>query len=364
MIATITNNQIGFYVDMMNHNHRKLIDLEAVRNVPILQIASDIGLVVKRNKAMCFGGHDNKTPSLTFTPSKNLWHCFGCGKKGGNIGLVLECLKLGSWKEAAKWIESNYLHGDSRITIKSMLRHASQNKSNLLKSENLHLPDPEIYEWIIKNSPLTEHGQNYLRSRGFLEETINYFKVSEICIQKNYLFELLHHFPKERLIKCGVIRISESKMRFIWNGSFLLFPFFRDSEIVYLQGRSLIHKNTSPKYLNPYGIKKPLYNESVIRTTEAGEPIILVEGVMDAMAGHQLGWNTVGVLGASSFADEWVSPLARNRIIVLPDNDQAGVIFKNKIRDAFRDVGVSISIAHIDGAKDLSELIEKSIRDI
>ncbi|MBU1208360.1 MAG: hypothetical protein KKH04_15775 [Proteobacteria bacterium] len=39
---------------------------------------------------MCVGGHDARTPSLCFQPSKNLWHCFGCGKGGDTIKLVME----------------------------------------------------------------------------------------------------------------------------------------------------------------------------------------------------------------------------------------------------------------------------------
>ena len=83
-------------------------DLDSIKKVPILEVAARLAIPVKGLKAICFNGHDKRTPSLSFNVRTNTWKCFGaCGTGGSVIDLVMEKEKL-SFKEALNWFAANF----------------------------------------------------------------------------------------------------------------------------------------------------------------------------------------------------------------------------------------------------------------
>ena len=66
-------------------------DLSPLKRIPIIAVARRLGIAVHGTQAMCFMGHDQASPSLSFLKSRNTWRCFGaCGKHGDAIALVME----------------------------------------------------------------------------------------------------------------------------------------------------------------------------------------------------------------------------------------------------------------------------------
>lgn len=79
----------------------------AFNQYPIICVAEKLGIkFMSKSKALCFRGHDVKTPSLSFNPQKNYFHCFGCGVGGGPISLVMNYLNF-NYKEAISWLLTN-----------------------------------------------------------------------------------------------------------------------------------------------------------------------------------------------------------------------------------------------------------------
>jgi len=332
--------------------------IKQIKEIPILQIAQFLGIEVKRNKAMCFSGHDSQSPSLTFTPSRNLFHCFGCGKGGSNIDLVMG-VKGADTSEAIKWLKSNFLN--QLVDVKIKQKNSSQGAQAPVSQCVLN-PNPSIYSALIDKLRLSDSARSYLNDRGFRDNTINKFCIKDITNCKEVFNELVKKYGKEELKKSGLVRQVEFQQKtidyFLWWDQTILFPFFdQNKQIVYIQGRRL---NThGPKYIGLKGIIKPLYNISIINSLNKQSLLFICEGIPDVLAANEMGFQAVGVLGAHSFKDQWVEVLFPYDIVVIPDNDSAGSGFAKKIKDAFLKKGKIIQVVRLHEMKDLSEYYQK-----
>ena len=331
--------------------------ISQIKEIPILSVAKLLGINVKRNKSLCFMGHDTK-PSLSFTPGKNLFYCFGCGIGGSAIDLVKYALGVDK-KDAIKWLKNKFI---IKTTYESTYKLSKNNKVKKKSVEN-NAPDVEIYTRLVDELHLSTSGKNYLVSRGFSEETIKKFQIKDLNNPKGVFKSLSQKYGNRRLNKAGLIRYYENKdylvEKFIWWDHIILFPFFNDRKVTYLQGRRLDDKG--PKYIGLKGIPKPLYNINVINKLKNYDLLLICEGIPDVLAAYEMGYNAVGVLGAHSFQSQWVEMLMRFDIVVVPDNDAAGKDFVKKIKNLFLAKNKIIQIYRIQDAKDLSELNQKKI---
>lgn len=79
------------------------LTLQRLRDLPIEQVAEQVGLLVEHHKSLC-PFHDDHRPSLTFHTRSNTFHCFSCGARGGPIDLVMRRLAM-SFPEACRWLD-------------------------------------------------------------------------------------------------------------------------------------------------------------------------------------------------------------------------------------------------------------------
>ena len=159
------------------------------KNIPILLVASMLEIEVRSNKAMCFTNHDRKSPSLNFSPNKNLWHCFGCGLGGTTIDLVVHCLGM-TPISAAKWLVNNFRHfSNLENNIKLQIAKTNFPPNEKLRTGNeFYKPDSNIYSHLIHISPLQRTGYEYLQNvRGFSSSIIDKFKISQLTEPKKLL---------------------------------------------------------------------------------------------------------------------------------------------------------------------------------
>ena len=78
------------------------LELQKLRELPVVGVAERLGLQVTRHKALC-PFHDDHHASLSFSVRRNSFRCFVCNASGGTIDLVMRCLNLG-FKEACQWL--------------------------------------------------------------------------------------------------------------------------------------------------------------------------------------------------------------------------------------------------------------------
>lgn len=337
-------------------------DLDLLKSLPILAIASRLGIEINKNKSMCFNDHDKKTPSLHFNSSKNVWHCFGCGQGGDNIRLVQQCLQC-SFIEACSWLYAEFNFAPSQRYLQILRRQPKLNNkkfSNVSKFQ----PDTEIYEWLISSSILDEKAYRYLtESRRFSPVTLKNFRIKSLSQPKKKIVNAIEKWGFERVENCGlVVKNKDKSNKFIWWSPVILFPFYDLSQkVVYIQARQIEDK--LPKYINLHGLGTTIFNLQIINELKPNEPIYICEGITDVISMYEQGCNAVGILGASGFKKEWVNYFVKFQIYIVPDNDKAGSMFAQKVHDFFLMIGKPSEILMIKKeANDFTELVKDGVK--
>jgi len=342
-------------------------DLGPIKSLPILDVAFRLRIPVRGKVAMCFAGHDKASPSLSFRPDRNFWKCFGCGLKGTNIDLVMNVLGC-DFRAALGWFAKEYGVSPGRHIGRRKSgpgAYASGNGRTVSRREivpsepeSQFAPDPEIYAWLLARcGPISEQtGLSYLRSHGIPLEIASRFGVRELRDPICACRQLVERWGALRAFRSGLTGAGgKSRTGLLWKSYAIIFPFFMETKVEFLQGRLF---NREPKYLNPCGIAKPLYNLDRLRTIPKGSGVFICEGVPDALALEAKGWPAIGVLGAGSFRREWVDHFLSFNVLVAPHADASGQTFKRNIEALFRARGKTIRSFRLpEGKKDIAEAI-------
>jgi DNA primase len=340
-------------------------DTIEIRRLSIKNVAARLGIKVLRgNKAMCFYGHDKKTPSLSFHVKKNFWKCFGCNRGGDAIELAMLVLNC-DFRSALNWFETEFGISVSKGQLGShsgVIRPiANRRVTPPQRGVEVGTPDefasdPTLYSWILsKCGPVSQPlGLSYLTSHGISLSLATNFGVRELRNPERALHSVVKEWGAARVIRSGLAWERHGQAtRLIWSSYALLFPFYENQMPIYLQGRLFDGRK---KYLNPKGIAKPLYNADRLRSLSAGKRIHICEGVPDALALEENGLPAVAVLGAGSFREQWVDAFMPYEIALMPDGDSGGRAFCQQIRKLFRARGKSTLIVSLPEGKDVAEV--------
>ncbi len=338
---------------------RVIANTSELRQVPILELARELGLVIRNKKTICFGGHDRKTWSLHFYESTNRWYCFGCGRYGDTISLVRACTGL-DFIAACQWIAERFDMGQrfltDKVRSKTMKTFCIGGKVDIpaVRKTSSNVPDPELYTWLIDSCSLSTNANQYLTlHRGFKESTIRHFNIKDIPDPFRFFPVALKRWGAERLLKCGLAKDIDRKTRFIWFDHTILFPFYDlIGDVSYVQGRRV---SGEPKYINPKGIRTEIFNLGALGRLTRGAPICICEGITDVLSATEGGLTAVGILGAHGFHKEWVPLFLDFDVTVIPDADSAGKDFFNRIQQAFRVFGKPIKRVQLKEGEDLSD---------
>jgi len=335
-------------------------EIERINSISVVEVAKALGInVLRGNKAMCFSGHDSKSPSLSFNIKKNYWYCFGCAQGGGNINLVQKVRNY-NFTETIGWLRTNFLRGEiiSRLRRPPLVPQQPKQNSIFLQSYR-NRPDIEVYEWIIQNSTLSQNSLEHLHDvRGFTDKTIKHFQVKDLAEPKEFLNKLIKKWGVDRLQKCGLLSKGKCIPPY-WDYS-LWFPFFENGRIIYLQRRRFA--DDGPKYVNLSDMSKPYYNIDILAALNPNDSVYICEGIPDTIIAHQIGWNAIGVLGATSVNENLVKILLPYQVVAIPDTDEAGTKFYQKIKGLFSQSGKIIERLYLKDSKDFCEYIKKEFQ--
>jgi DNA primase len=340
-------------------------DLEGIKRLPIKTVAKRLGIrVLRGNKAMCFGGHDKNTPSLSFNQKGNYWYCFGCGLGGDGIKLVESVLRVG-FKESLDWLSNQFGLGLTNDLPSSNRRSGRATQSpHVLPPQTQppndpmidFSPDPTIYSWLLAHcgQVVQPQGQRYLVDHGIPFKVANRFGICELQDPERAYRSLIQRYGNERLVRSGLaFERNGQPTRLIWTSYALLFPSFEGSTPIYIQGRQFAGRS---KYINLRGVKKPLFNADRLKLLTVGARVHICEGVADAVALEALDLPAVAVLGASSFREEWTPLFMPFQIAIVPDGDNGGAVFSRKVSTIFRGRSKSVLIVTVPPGKDVAEM--------
>ena len=283
-----------------------------------------------------FPDHQEKTPSFSVSDMKQVYHCFGCQKKG-NIFTFLADYSGMNFPEAVE-----YLANRAGIAMPEPPKNENQPKGQIDFSEKKKLlirvnKLAAIYFYeTFRKLPSDHPAKVYTRKRGLTEETIQTFKIGYASEEWEGLLEYLKskNVPIQLAEDAGLIRPRKE-------GKSGHFDLFRDrlmftifsmmGDVVGFGGRVLNPENM-PKYLNSpdspaFNKGKLLYGlDQTARYIRPQDQIIVVEGYMDLVALYQAGIRNVGAtLGTALTLDhgKLIKRMTKN-VVVLFDGDSAG----------------------------------------
>ena len=267
--------------------------------------------------------HDEKTPSFSVSPSKQIYHCFGCGNGGNVFTFLMEYEKV-TFFEAVKGLAEKY-----NIIIEEIKNTVPSNEFSLLY--DFHERASIIYE----NNLFSKSGSNaltYLTNRKLKENIIKEFRIGFALNSWNSLYKVfINDKYKDSMMKSGLFSRTQKGV-FDRFRSRIMFPIFHQSGKIIAFGGRAFESDDMAKYLNSpettiYQKSNTLYGLHKTRDSirKAGYAV-LVEGYMDFLQLYQAGIKTVVAISGTSLTMNHAKALSRltNKIILLYDGDSAG----------------------------------------
>ncbi|MFD7133971.1 DNA primase [Streptomyces sp. NPDC059894] len=306
-------------------------DVKAVRDaVPIDAVVSEY--LQLRNagggnlKGLC-PFHDEKSPSFQVSPSKGLFHCFGCQEGGDTITFVMKVDHL-TFSEAVE-----RLAAQAGITLRYEEGgyNPSHQRGERIRLVEAHKVAAEWYAEQLAVSPEADTGRVFLAERGFDQAAAVHFGVGYSPQGWDHLTRYLRGkgFTDKELLLSGLAQegrrgpIDRFRGRLMWP--------IRDigGEVVGFGARKLYEADTGPKYLNTpdtaiYKKSQVLYGIDLAKKDIAkASRAVVVEGYTDVMACHLAGVTTAIATCGTAFGGDHIKILRR----LLMDNGSARVIF-------------------------------------
>lgn len=280
------------------------------------------------NYMACCPFHKEKTPSFSVSPSKQFYHCFGCGAHGNAISFVMEYQGLG-FQEAVQALADRagmsvpVMKG---TTVSPEVRAAKKQQQQTLE-ETLQL----CADFYCRELVLSVSAQSYLDKRGLNAEIIEHYGLGFAPDGWTPLSRAVSEYPNKWLSESGMLVEREDGKQYDRFRNRIMFP-IRDTrgQVIGFGGRVL--DDSKPKYLNSpdtplFDKGRNLYGlfEARQAVKESGR-ILVVEGYMDVVALAQYGIGyAVAALGTATTADH-IKILMRqsDRIYFCFDGDSAG----------------------------------------
>jgi len=302
------------------------------REVSVQRLAEARGIKLKRLGADLHGlcpFHDDKTPSLIITPSKNLWHCMGACNMGGTcIDWVMRADGI-SFRHAVELLRADHLpvsaapiqpvkHGTVRKLPPPVEREADDRV--------LLLQVADYYNEMLKQSP---EAMKYLQSRGLTSpEMIDRFRLGFANRTLGYRLPAKNRAAgaemRGRLQKLGVIRESGHEH---FNGSIVIPVMNGSGEIVEMYGRKITPnlREGTPDHLYLPGAHRGVWNEEALA---ASKEIVLCESLIDALSFWNAGIrNVTASYGVNGFTADHRAAFEKHgteRVYIAYDRDEAG----------------------------------------
>ena len=276
--------------------------------------------------------HNEKSPSFTVSPAKEIYKCFGCGKSGNSIGFLMDLEKY-SYVEALKWLANKYNIEVEETETTPELKLYQQSSDSLFVINNFGQKffSEALFE--------TEEGQDialsYLKERGFREDIIRKFQIGYDPETGDSFAKaaVTSQFNPELLQKSGLVVLREEKLRDNYRGR-IIFPIHNQSGKISGFGARLIKKNDkAPKYINTpeneiYVKSKILYGSYFARMAiDKADECLLVEGYTDVVSLHQAGIENVVASGGTSLTPDQLRLVKKytNNLTIIYDGDSAGI---------------------------------------
>lgn len=307
--------------------------------------------------------HQEKSPSFTVSPSRQIFHCFGCGA-GGNVFTFLTRITGASFPETVRELGRKV-----GIEVQEAAAQPGPHTAQTARLEQLNHAAAAWFQQNLRDERGGVEAREYLAGRGIEQATIERFGIGVAPAEWDALIRSLskHGFTQAELVSAGLIIARENGSGFYDRFRARVMFTITDlrKRVVGFGGRVL--GDGTPKYLN--SPDSPLFKkgqtlfaldvarEAVART----KTVIVVEGYFDAIALHQAGLTqTVATLG-TALTPEHIQVLRRfaSKVVLLFDPDAAGVRAALRGLDLFVNSGLGVKVVMLPAGEDPDTYVRK-----
>ncbi|MBS5082707.1 MAG: DNA primase [Clostridiales bacterium] len=304
--------------------------------------------------------HNEKSPSFSVSPGKQMYYCFGCGAGGNVFTFVMEYENY-SFPEAVKFLADRV-----GVDLPEQEYNEEMKKQQDLKSRILDLNKMAAnYFYFQLRQENGRLAMEYLNGRELSDETIKGFGLGYANKYSDdlYLYLKKKGISDELLSQSGLMNVDEKNGMYdkFWNR--VIFPIMDvNGRVIGFGGR--VMGDGKPKYLNSPETKvfdksRNLYGLNIARTSRK-KNLLVCEGYMDVISLHQAGYkNAVASLG-TALTTQHASLLKRytEEVVLTYDSDEAGMKAALRAIPTLKAAGLSAKVLDMKPYKDPDEFIK------
>lgn len=348
---------------MNNYYPDEIID-EVRASSDIVEIISEY-IHLKKSGRNYFGVcpfHNEKTPSFSVSPDKQIFHCFGCGAGGNAISFLMKIENI-SFVEAVQTLAKK-----ARIELPQENISDEIKAKNFLKEQMFSVSKEAarfFYDQLM--SEKGKAARKYLASRGIETRTIKKFGLGYALGEWEFLnkYLLSKGYSQEVIYKAGLVKRTKKDTFIDAFRDRVIFPIFDiSSKVIGFGGRTL--GDDKPKYLNSpetliFNKSRNLYALNFAKNSNS-KKLIIVEGYMDVITLHQNGIDFAVASLGTSLTENQAKLLNKyaEEIIVAYDSDAAGQAAAQRNIDILNFAGCNIKVLQIPNEKDPDEYVRKN----
>ena len=304
--------------------------------------------------------HNEKSPSFSVSPGKQMYYCLGCGA-GGNVITFLMEYENQTFPEAVRTLAQRAGIALPEADDSKEARQADSRRAKLLEINK----EAAKYFYYQLRTERGSVGMEYLRKRELSDETMNHFGLGYANKYSNDLIQYLKSkgYSEDLIRDAGLCNVDEKHGMYdkFWNR--VMFPIQDiNHRVIGFGGR--VMGDGKPKYLNSpeteiFDKSRNLYGLNFARTSRKGN-VILCEGYMDVIAMHQAGFTQAVASLGTAFTSGQASLLRRyaNEILLSYDSDGAGVNAALRAIGILKEAGMTGRVINLEPYKDPDEFIK------
>ena len=327
----------------------------------IVDVVSSYVRLEKKSALNLFGlcpFHEEKTPSFSVSPGKQIFYCFGC-QKGGNVIKFIQEMERLSYPDAIRFLAD-------RAGVVLEETEDSQWKERFESQNQAYeaLREAARYFYTNLESPAGQQARDYLTGRGIGRSLYRTYGMGFSPPGRTELFRALRekHIPIQAMLDGGLIKQSGKDDYYDFFYRRIMFPIMDTSgRVLAFGGRALVDEG--PKYINSpetlvYQKGKHLFGLPQAARTRS-KHWFLVEGYLDVLALAKAGLgNAVAPLG-TALTHYQAQAIGRyvSMVHILMDNDPAGREASLRSGDILQRSGLSVRYILLDGAKDPDDFL-------
>lgn len=309
--------------------------------------------------------HNEKTPSFTVSPEKQLYHCFGCGASGNVFSLIMEMEKM-TFPDAARFLARR-----AQIRIPERTEKPTAKDLLLEKLYRVNLFAARYYSFCLRKTEAGKRARQYLQARAIRIETADLFQLGYAPAGWSafYDFAVRKEIEPQLLVQAGLISPGREKGYYDRFRNRLIFPIFTISgKVAGFGGRALVDgKKAGPKYLN--SPQSPVFDKGSILyglnfardEIRRQKKAVVMEGYTDVITAYQAGiGNAVASLGTALTIEQ--SRLLRHQaetVTTAYDSDTAGEAATWRGLNILQSTGCLVQVAEMPEGSDPDSFIRR-----